>query len=260
MDNMSYPHINLDSMPILVLHSVVSHLDIGHVISLTQVNRQLCCSLTNDNGYLVSLIRIRLNIKLTGDRRNNAFLELVRGLPTLRCDECHEMQFPWRPFVYSFWNRGLCDACRNDDKYRLITAYTVKKNYFLDENDLLLLWTFSGKNPHYENASHVRFFSWVAVQRRSESKLQLLGTTRIDRLKKRNLRSYRAKACWVKRVAERREHIVQLLTANGFPYASVHYCTAVHGFVRNLVKGHHASGVRWRAEDVIQICCTGHMR
>ena len=257
---MSYSHINLDSMPILVLHSVVSHLDIGHVISLTQVNRQLRSSLTNNNGYWVTLIRARLNIKLTGDRRNNAFLELVRRLPTLRCDECHEMQFPRRPFFYSFWNRALCDACRNYDKYRIITAYTAKKNYFLDENDLLRLRTFSGKNPHHENASHVRFFSRVAVQRRSESKLRLLGTTRIDRLKKRNLRSQRAKDGWVRRVTERREYIVQLLTANGFPHASAHYCTAVHGFVRNLVNGHLPSSVRWGAEDVIRICCTSHMR
>jgi hypothetical protein len=69
----------------------------------------------------------------------------------------------------------------------------------LDENDLLSLRTFNQQNPHYENASHVRFFSRVEVQRRSELKLQLLQTTRIDRLKKRDLRSQQAKDRWRKR-------------------------------------------------------------
>lgn len=71
MDNMLHSSVSLDGMPILVLHTIISHLDIGHVISLTQVNRQLRYSLTNDSGYWVHLLRTRLNIKLTGKRRNN---------------------------------------------------------------------------------------------------------------------------------------------------------------------------------------------
>jgi hypothetical protein len=80
---------------------------------------------------LVSLLLTRLNLKLTGKRRNNAFFELLKRLPTLRFADCHEMELPRRPFIHPFWNRALCDACRIDDKYRLITAYAAKKNYFL---------------------------------------------------------------------------------------------------------------------------------
>jgi hypothetical protein len=125
----------------------------------------------------------------------------------------------------------------------------------LHKNDLLSLRTFNQKNPHYENASPVRFFSRVEVQRRSELKLQLLQTTRIDRLKKRDLRSQQAKD------KRRRDNIIQLLTANGFPHASRHYCTAVDGFVRNMFKldGSRVRGRRWTSEDVIQICRTRHM-
>jgi len=251
MDNMPHSPVNLDGMPILVLRTIVSHLDVGHVISLTQVNRQLRHSLTNDSGYWVYLLRTRLNIKLTGERRNNAFVELTRRLPTLRCADCHEMQLYRRPFIHPFWNRPLCDACRIDDKYRFVTAYTAKKNYFLDENDLLSLRTFNQKNPHYKTASHVRFFPRVDVQRRSELKLQLLQTTRIDRLKKRDVRSQQAKDRWRKR---RRDNIIRLLTANGFPQASTHYCTAVDGFVRN-----RSRRLGWTAEDVVRICCARHM-
>jgi hypothetical protein len=165
----------------------LSHLDIGHVISLTQVNRRLRCSRTNDNEYWGYLLRTRLNVKLTGKRRNNALLECIRRLPILRCADCHIMQLPRRPFIELFWNRPLCDACRMDDKYRLVTAYTAKKNYFLDENDLLGLRTFSQRNPHHKNASHVGFFSRVDVQRRSELKLWRLRTTRIERLEEKRL-------------------------------------------------------------------------
>src|SRR5271168_4347228 len=101
-----------------------------------------------------------------------AFLEFIGRLPTLPCADCHIMQLPRRPFIEPFWNRPLCDACRMDDKYRLVMAYTAKKNYFLDENDLLGLRTFSQRNRHHKNASHVRFFSRVDVQRRSELKLR----------------------------------------------------------------------------------------
>jgi hypothetical protein len=99
MDNMPHSPVSLDTMPVLVLHTIVSHLDIGHVISPTQVNRQLRCSLINDNGYWVFLLQTRLSVKLTGKRRNNAFFELMRRLPTLRCADCHEMQLPRHPSI-----------------------------------------------------------------------------------------------------------------------------------------------------------------
>ena len=98
------------------------------------------------------------------------FFELIRRRPTLRCADCHEMQLPQHPFIHP-----LCDTCRIDDKYRFVTAYTAKKNYFLDENDLLSLRTFSQKNPYYKHASHVRSFSRVDVQRLSELKLELIA-------------------------------------------------------------------------------------
>jgi hypothetical protein len=238
MDNIPHsptPAVSLDNVPILVLHTIVSHLDIGDVIPLIQVNRRFRYSLTSDNGYWVFLLRTRLNVKLSDKRWDNAVLEFIMRLPTLRCADCHTMQLPRRHFFEPFWNRPLCDVCRMDDKYRLVTAYTAKKNYFLDENDLLRLRTFSKRNPHHKNASHARFFSQVNVQRRSELKLGRLRTTRIERLRKRDLRSRQAKDRWRQQVANRREQIIQLLTAKGFPSASTHYCTAVDGFVRNLL-------------------------
>ena len=119
--------------------------DIGHIVPLTQVNRRLRYMLTEDNGYWLLLLHSRLSVKLTGKNRNTAFAEFVKRLPTLQCAECHRMELPWRPFIDPFWNRFLCDTCRFDDKYRVVTSYTAKHNYFLNEDDLLFLRTFSRK-------------------------------------------------------------------------------------------------------------------
>jgi hypothetical protein len=84
-------------------------------------------------------------------------------------------------------------------------------------------------------------------------------TDRMERLRKRDLRIQKAKDRWRQQVANRREQIIQLLTANGFPYASTHYCTAVNGFVRNLLIRSRVRSRRWTAEDVIRMCCKTHM-
>ena len=123
----------------------MSYQDIGHIVPLTQVNRRLWYMLTEDNGYWLLLLHSRLSVKLTGKNRNTAYAEFVKRLPTLQCAECHRMELPWRPFIDPFWNRFLCDTCRFDDKYRVVTSYTAKHNYFLNEDDLLLLRTFSRK-------------------------------------------------------------------------------------------------------------------
>ena len=150
--------INFDCLPILVLRRIMSYMDIGHVVPLTQVNRRLRYMLTEDNGYWLFLLHSHLNVKLTGKNRNTAFAEFVKRFPTLQCAECHRMELPRRPFIDPFWNRSLCEACRFDDKYRVVTSYTAKHNYFLNEDDLLSLRTFSRKNHVYPDAAHIRCF------------------------------------------------------------------------------------------------------
>ena len=168
------------------------------------------------------------------------------------------MELPRRPFFEPFWNRPLCDRYQMNDKYRVITAYTAKRNYFLDENDLLVLRTFSQKKPHSGAAPHTRLYSRVDVQRQSRQKLRRLQTNRNDRLEKRNLRSKQAKERWRKLVVNRHSHVIRLLTDNGFPNASNHYCSAVDGFVRNLWRDQEGR-YRWNEEDVVRLCCTSHI-
>jgi F-box domain len=116
--------INFDCLPILVLRRIMSYLDIGHIVPLTQVNRRLRYMLTEDNGYWLFLLHSRLNVKLTGKNRDTAFVEFVKRLPTLQCAECNRMELPRRPFIDPFWNRSLCDTCRIDDKYRVVYGQT----------------------------------------------------------------------------------------------------------------------------------------
>jgi hypothetical protein len=247
--------INFECLPILVLRRIMSYLDIGHIVPLTRVNRRLRCLLTEDNGYWLFLLHSRLNVKLTGKNRNTAFAEFVKRFPTLQCAECHRMQLPRRPFIDPFWNRSLCDVCRFDDKYRIVTSYTAKHNYFLNEDDLLSLRTFSRKNHVYPDAAHTRLFSRFDVQQQSNRKLRRLGITRKDRLAKRNIRSQRAKDRWRKQVEDRLRHVTHLLAANGFPNG--HYCTAVDGYIRNRWRN-RGTQERWTAQSVLRECCAEH--
>ena len=137
-----------------------------------------------------------------------------------------------------------------------MTSYTAKHNYFLKEDDLLSLRTFSRKNHVYPDAVHTRLFSRFDVQRQSSRKLLRLGITRKDRLAKRNIRSQRAKDRWRKQVEDRLRHVTQLLAANGFPNG--HYCTAVDGYIRNHWRN-RGTQERWTAQDVLRECCVEHL-
>jgi len=88
---------------------------------------------------------------------------------------------PNRPFVDGFFNLTVCRDCYNHKKYRLITAFTAKKNYFLNEKDLLGLRTVSRINPHYKNGSFVRLYSREAIAEASASKLKKKGITLRER-------------------------------------------------------------------------------
>jgi hypothetical protein len=248
--------VNLDTLPILVLKNITSYLDVGHVLPLTQVNHSLRDALRTDNGFWLRLIS-GLKVNLTRQKGEEAFNELLRRLRTYRCNNCRCMEHQRRPFFEAFWNWPLCDHCRWLDQYRLITAFTAKRNYFLTEDDLLPLRTISKDNPRYVSGGHVRYFSRVSVKRRSDAILNSMGTTRRARLIQQRDCSERARDNWIQSVERRRQVITTVLTSNGFPNAENHYCEAVDAFVRRCWIDYPAR-VRWTAEDVLD-SCANHM-
>jgi hypothetical protein len=93
-----------------------------------------------------------------------------------------------QPFMDVFFNRLLCIECRKSSKYRVMTAFTAKRNYFLTEDDLLPLRTISAENPHHKNAASVGLYSRVSVHALSEAKLAAVGITREERKRKQRER------------------------------------------------------------------------
>ena len=251
------PHTNLDNLPIVVLREIISYLDIGHVVPLTHVNQQLRDTLIFDNGLWLLLLRTRLNTKLSGESKNNAFQELLRRLPTLRCSNCLHMELRRRPFFDPFWNRPMCDRCRFAEKYRLITAYTAKKHYFLNENDLLELKTISKENPHSKTAGHARYFSRGSVIKKSDLKRETTNTTRQEQLAKRRTRSERAKEGQTRSRERRRNKIKEILKDVGFPRPDTHNCWVVKRYVRHTWRNFHERR-RWNALDVVTRCLDQH--
>jgi len=160
------------------------------------------------------------------------------------------MELKRRPFMDPFWNRPLCDECRCEPKYALITALTAKKSYFLNEDDLVALRTISKESILRENVGHIHYFSHEAVQHMSVDKL---GRGRKSREQRR--RREHAGEAWVRMMEGRRIKIAKVLRENGF--AGLHNCLAICGFVRN---GWYRwwDRMRWTPERVVKYC-HGHL-
>jgi len=152
--------MNLDTVSHDILREIVSHLDVGHIISLTQVNCTLRNVLINENYLWFSRLRYGLNVHGISQKTLNYFHEITRHIPTRRCSDCLKMEdLSPRPFIDIFFKKTLCSNCKGHPKYALVTASTAKKNYFLNDNDLLPLRTMSVNNPHHKNASPCRLYS-----------------------------------------------------------------------------------------------------
>jgi hypothetical protein len=156
--------------------------------------------------------------------------------------------------------RAFCDhSCRWLEKFRLITAYTAKRNYFLTEDDLLPLRTISNDNPRSgKTGGHIRYFSRVSAQRRSDEILRAMATTRQARLTQQRRRSEKASQRWHRSMLARIQQVRTLLMAHRFH--KTHYCDAVDAFARTRWIDYRAR-IRWTIDDVLNVCLApGHIR
>jgi len=176
-------HPTFDTLPFDVTRQIIKHLNVGHVIPLLSVCRLFYQMIKPDHDFWRSRLQRDLNVKVSKTNKTmDPFTEIVKRFSSLRCNDCGIMRGPPnRPFVDGFFNLTVCRDCYNHKKYRLITAFTAKKNYFLNEKDLLGLRTVSRINPHYKNGSFVRLYSREAIAEASASKLKKKGITLRER-------------------------------------------------------------------------------
>jgi XPA protein C-terminus len=210
----------LDTLPFDVLREMVTHLDVGLIISLSQVNQALRAFLINDDNLWLSRLQRGLKVSITRKRKQDPFGEVVKRIRTHRCADCRRMEVSsQRPFMDAFFNKLLCIECRKAPKYRVITTLTAKKNYFLTDDDLLPLRTISAENPHHKDAGHIRLYSRVSVQDVSEAKLEAIGITREERKRKQRERGEKIKQSKLNAKERRRTTLSKELTAHGFSYS-----------------------------------------
>ena len=152
--------MNLNTVSHNILREIVFHLDVGHIISLMQVNRTLRNVLINYNYLWLSRLRYGLNVCGISQKTLNSFHEITTHIPTRQCLDCLKIEdLSPRPFIDIFFKKTLCNNCKAHPKYALVTASTAKKNYFLNDNDLLPLRTMGVNNPHHKNTSPFRLYS-----------------------------------------------------------------------------------------------------
>ena len=134
--------MNLDTVPYEVLREIVSYIDVGHIISVAQVNRVLRNSLPNDTLLWSSRLRRLPETEWFSDRTtiSEGFREIIKCIPTRRCSECLAMEtcsgsrFMQMSYIFG---KPVCDTCRQSDKkYLLIPANVAKTIYLVDHDDV----------------------------------------------------------------------------------------------------------------------------
>jgi hypothetical protein len=203
--------MSIDGMPSLVLFTIASFLDIGHVLSLSQVNKNIRNILINNDHFWSSRVRNRL--RLTGVPRNcrNHFNIVIDAAKTRRCFHCLKMELLPRPSVNPFFRRTLCHDCQLRPEYRLVVSSTAKRNYFLNEYDLLSLRTMTSPNKKYKNGSPIRYYIRQEIQERFRQKTLLRNTNHGEQLRQRIVRSARAKEAHMKAREERKRKLFAAL-------------------------------------------------
>jgi hypothetical protein len=238
-------------MPSLVLFTIASFLDVGHVLSLSQVNRSIRNILVNNDHFWSSRVRHRL--RLTGVPRNcrNHFKIVIDAAKTRRCFHCVKMELLPRPSIDPFFGKTLCSNCQRRPEYRLIVSSTAKRNYFLNDYDLLSLRTMTSPNKIYKNGSPIRYYIRQEVQERAREKRLLRNTNRGEQFRQQILRSVRAKQAHMRAREERQR---QLFTALDIVHDDdFMFIRGTPGdiYIRGGWRDWHTKK-RWIFEDVVQ--------
>ena len=240
----------LDSILYDVLLLIMSYLDVGEVICLSEVNRTLWDRLLGNNIFWRSQLPLVVKQGLNLNMLARAHDVLIEHVETWRCKDCFRMELPRAPFISRFFQKTLCDSCHRSGPYELITRKLAKKVYFLSEYDLLSLRTESIKNTWYRNA-YVRIYSLAQVRALSENKLERLKVERVKRLEQRNRRSQRAKVGWSMARKRRGLDLTMRLMARGLTLPGSMRCSKVRRYVRGGWKD-WSRRLRWTPEEIVE--------
>ena len=213
--------MNLNTVSHNILREIVFHLDVGHIISLMQVNRTLYNVLINYNHLWLSRLRYGLNVHGISQKTLNSFHEITTHIPTRRCSDCLKMEdLSPRPFIDIFFKKTLCNNCKAHPKYALVTASTAKKNYFLNDNDFLPLRTMSVNNPHHKNTSLCHLYSREQIRGISQQKLTSQCVSHKNRLQQQETRRKRVIEAHMKSRRCRRKELLGTLKTHDLMFVS----------------------------------------
>jgi hypothetical protein len=239
-------------MPADIIKRIVLYLDVGHIVSLSQVNQFLRGLLVGWRDLWLQRLQYGLKVDITRKTRANPYKAIMDRVHTHRCSDCGIMEvYQQRPFFHSFFNVVLCGSCKNRTIYALITATTAKRNYFLNEDDLLPLRTISLENPHYPRASPVRLYSRHRIREISQKKLAIQGMTRDQRIRLKELRSKRATIAKRRAVATRSRALMREMKAHGLMTGGIDSCAVAKSFISGGWKDYRRRS-RWTVEDIIE--------
>ena len=241
----------LNILSIDILREIVSYLDVGDALSLSQVDRFLRGVLINDHHLWLSRLQDGLKVRVNRERRKDPFGEVVKRVRTHRCDDCKAMEGGFsRPFMDPFFNKLLCRQCRDQQKYMIVNVGIAKSKYFLNEDDLLPLRTISVENPYRPWAPPMRLYSFEDIRKISEEKLLSIGKSREQRIGEQRRRRAAARKGHKRARAIRTKELFDVLNLHSLP-SDIGLSHLADRFIKGGWRNRRER-IRWTVDDVIR--------
>ena len=178
------------------------------------------------------------------------FKVIVKATKTRCCFHCLKMEFLPRPCIDPFFRRTLCSDCQHRPEYQLVISSTAKRNYFLNEYDLLSLRMMTMLNKKYKNRCPVRYYVRHKVQELAWEKALIWQITWGEQLCQWMIWSVRAKEAHAKAREQWKRKLfaaLGIIHDNDFiPIAGMVVDKYVHGGWRDW----HRKEC-WKFEDVV---------
>ena len=175
--------LNLDVLPYDILRELVPYLDMGYLVSLSQVNRNLRLRLINDNGLWSYLLNQRLGIKeriIPDDK--HPFNDVIQITYDRRCFGCKRFEFDEGSAPDRTTRNSLCLKCSGSTKFKTITAAKAERLYLLSQSELDDLVELP--DACIKRRGRMSYYPQMEVKAAADAKMAAMNTTLVEHRKK----------------------------------------------------------------------------
>jgi hypothetical protein len=168
--------LTLDRLPYDIVRELVPYLDMGYLMSLSQVNRSLRLRIINDNSLWSHLLSQRLDIKervIPDDKY--PFNDVIHIASDRRCYGCKRFEFEAGNAPDSTTGRFFCAECSRLTEFITIPATEAQRHYFLSKSELDELVKLP--DARIKRRGNMTYYPRIEVEAAADAKMAAMNTT-----------------------------------------------------------------------------------